>query len=145
MFKALLGLLPALVLGLSPGAKAAEDLLPADRALEMAREGKITLIDVRTPQEWRESGIPEGAGRVNIQAARSAEDFATAVAAVVGGDRTKPVAVICRSGNRSAMARQALLSAGFTQVYDIGEGMSGGPRGPGWLRRGLPVAPCPTC
>ena len=35
---------------------------------------------------------------------------------------------------------QSLLQAqGFTKVFNVREGMSGGSAGPGWLRRGLPL------
>jgi len=139
VLKTLLRMIQVALLVLVPRAAAAEELLSADEAYAMARSGRLTIIDVRTPQEWRETGTPEGAVRANFQA--GTEAFVAAVTAALDGDRTKPLAVICRSGNRSAQARQTLRAAGFTQVHDIGEGMSGGPRGPGWLRRGLPVTP----
>ena len=42
------------------------------------------------------------------------------VAALVGGDKTKPVVVYCRSGARSSRGRGILENAGFTNVVDAG-------------------------
>jgi rhodanese-related sulfurtransferase len=41
--------------------------------------------------------------------------------------------------------QQALRKAGFTQVYNIDEGMVGSSAGPGWIARGLPVEACQRC
>lgn len=41
--------------------------------------------------------------------------------------------------------QKTLRDAGFTQVYNIREDMIGSDAGPGWIARGLPVEPCPTC
>jgi hypothetical protein len=42
-----------------PGIAGSETfLLPADTAYQRAQSGDITLIDIRTPGEWRETGIP---------------------------------------------------------------------------------------
>ena len=49
------------------------------------------------------------------------------------------------TGNRSAHVQKALRQMGSTHIYNVPEGMAGSAAGPGWLRRGLPVEPCPTC
>jgi rhodanese-related sulfurtransferase len=38
-----------------------------------------------------------------------------------------------------------LREAGFTQVYNIKEGMMGSSAGPGWIARGLPLEACGGC
>jgi rhodanese-related sulfurtransferase len=48
-------------------------------------------------------------------------------------DRGTPVAVVCRSGNRSARVADALRRAGFTA-----DDVEGGLRA--WIRAGLPLA-----
>jgi rhodanese-related sulfurtransferase len=63
----------------------------------------------------------------------------------LGEGRNRPIALICARGNRSSLASSALAEAGYTQVYNIREGMLGSPDGPGWLARGLPTDPCSTC
>jgi rhodanese-related sulfurtransferase len=64
---------------------------------------------------------------------------------LVQGDYDRPIGLICRTGNRSARMQHALLAAGFTNVFNIREGMAGSGAGPGWIRRGLPVEPCTDC
>jgi hypothetical protein len=38
-----------------------------------------------------------------------------------------------------------LNEAGYTQVFNIREGMLGNTDGPGWLARGLPTDDCSGC
>jgi rhodanese-related sulfurtransferase len=122
----------------------ADGVLSPPEAMAAARAGKVVMIDVRTPGEWAETGIPAGARAVTWSPADDGAEFAARVLAAVGGDKAAPVALICRSGNRSAKAQAALRSQGFTRVDNIAEGMGGGPAGPGWLARGLPVQAAPA-
>ena len=59
--------------------------------------------------------------------------------AAVAGDKTRPVALICAGGVRSALVARALANYGFSRVYDVSEGMEGSRAGPGWLARKLPL------
>ncbi len=43
------------------------------------------------------------------------------------------------TGNRTTHAQQFLKAQGFTQVYNVKEGMVGSAAGPGWIKRGLPI------
>ncbi len=121
----------------------AEPDLSAPEALAAARAGKLRLIDIRTPREWRETGVAPGAGRVDFY--RGPSYFGDAILREVGGDRNAPLALICRTGNRTTRAQRYLQGLGFTRVYNVKEGMKGSDAGPGWLKRGLPVEPCPRC
>jgi len=137
-------LAPALVLALSGAAEAAD--ISAEEALQGAREQRVVLVDVRTPAEWKQTGVAPGAARISVtEHPQGDSGFVADVAALLGGDRSRPVALICRTGRRSAMAEQLLERNGFTQVYNVDEGMAGSAAGPGWLVRGLPTEPCPTC
>ena len=109
--------------------------LDAIQAHTRAEAGKLVLIDVRTEEEWRETGI--GTSAVPISMLDRA--FLQKLDAAVGGDKTKPIAMICASGVRSAMVARALANYGFSRVYDVSEGMDGSRAGPGWLARKLPV------
>lgn len=112
------------------------DLSVSDVAREAAA-GRLLLVDIRTPQEWRETGYPQGAQRVDWHQGEAA--FRERMLALVKGDRNLPVALICRTGNRSAQAQASLRAAGFTQVYNVPAGMA---TGAGWLRAGLPLSRC---
>jgi rhodanese-related sulfurtransferase len=121
----------------------AEPNLSAPEALTAASEGQVRLIDIRTPQEWRETGVAPGAGRVDFY--RGPEVLLSAVLQMVGGDKDAPIALICRTGNRTTHAQKFLQAQGFTRVFNVKEGMFGSAAGPGWLKRGLPVEPCGQC
>lgn len=81
-----------------------------------------TLVDVRTADEYKGGHI---AGSINI----SVQDLSAKLNKI---PKDKPVVVYCRSGSRSASAAQMLLSAGYSEVYDLGGLME-------WTRQGLPV------
>ena len=133
-------LLTALLL--AAPAYAAPDLT-APEALAAAQAGKVKLIDIRTQREWRETGIAPGAGRVDMY--QGAAAFAKGIEAATGGDKNAPIALICRTGNRTTQAQKFLESQGYTQVYNVKEGMAGSSAGPGWLKRGMPVDACRNC
>jgi rhodanese-related sulfurtransferase len=119
--------------------------LTATEAHAQAQAGTLTLIDIRRPDEWRQTGVAQDALRINMAHPQGASGFVQQVAAELGGDRNAPIGLICRTGNRTTHMQQALREAGFTRVYNIREGMVGSAAGPGWIARGLPVEACPTC
>ncbi|WP_052257724.1 rhodanese-like domain-containing protein [Leisingera sp. ANG-DT] len=110
--------------------------LTVAEAYAQAQAGEITLVDIRTPQEWRASGVPVGSHQIDMRR----EDFIKALQAVAGPDRSVPVALICARGVRSARVTLMLSEAGYTHVIDVPEGMLGSAAGPGWLAGNLPVA-----
>jgi rhodanese-related sulfurtransferase len=123
-------------LAASPVPSHAKGVLTATEAFAKAATGKITLIDIRTPQEWAETGTGAGAQRLDMRRG----DFVSALDKLIGGDRTKPVALICARGIRSSRLSRTLREGGFTNIIDVPEGMLGSYAGPGWIERGLPVS-----
>lgn len=111
--------------------------LDAPAAFHLAQEGRITLVDIRRPDEWLATGTAEGAHRLDLRR----PDFIAALDALVEGDRTRSVALICARGVRSARLANRLAENGFSSVINIPEGMLGAADGPGWIARGLPLAP----
>ena len=108
-----------------------------------AATGDIYAPEARAAQEWRRTGVAPGADRVDYY--RGPKNLLQSVTQMVGGDKNKPIALICHSGSRTSHAQKFLQSQGFTQVYNVREGMAGSAAGPGWIRRGLPVEPCLQC
>jgi len=115
-------------LGLYVTAKEAYDMWQADPDLK--------ILDVRTPEEYVFVG--HAPMSVNIPLAFLAyvwddekkgfswslsPDFVELVKERFGTDET--ILVSCRSGGRSAMAVNALAAAGFTNAYNILDGMEG--------------------
>jgi len=82
---------------------------------KMNNEGKFTLVDVRTPEEFAE-GYIKGAVNVNFKK-RTFPDYINAIA------KDKPVAVYCRSDNRSGKAAIIMQSLGFKTIYDLDGGV----------------------
>ena len=133
-------LLPFAALGVALGYSLspqvhASPTLDAETAFQRVKAGEIVLVDIRQPEEWAATGSPQGAHRLDMRRA----DFLKALAALVDGDRSRPIALICASGGRSARMATALTDARFSNVADISEGMLGSSAGPGWMARGLPV------
>lgn len=97
--------------------------------------GDLVLLDIRRPEEWAQTGI----GDVALEADMTSDKFPEILFEAVGNDRSKPVALICRTGARSTYLSDVLAKNGFTNVINVSEGMAGSKTGPGWLKSGLPV------
>ncbi len=84
-----------------------------------AKNGEITLLDVRDHSELAQTGKARGAVHIPLfqlgqQGDPRHPEFHQ------GLNVGKPVAIYCASGARSEMARRTLASFGFIQVYNIG-------------------------
>ncbi len=116
------------------GATIDSESLSAPDAFAAAQAGQIVLIDIRRPDEWARSGVPQGAVPIDMRR----EDFVRALTAA-GADKNHPIALICARGVRSRTLSGKLRDAGFTRIIDVPEGMLGSGAGPGWVAQGLPV------
>jgi rhodanese-related sulfurtransferase len=83
------------------------------RLAELCKSGKIDLIDVRTPVEFRELHIEQAR---NVPLDRLDPE---AVVQPCNGDKDKPVYIICHSGSRGRQACEKFLAAGYTNVLNI--------------------------
>ncbi|MFK7949088.1 MAG: rhodanese-like domain-containing protein [Saprospiraceae bacterium] len=92
-----------------------EVLSVADFKAKMASLGEYHLIDVRTPGEVA-SGTIENSTNINF----STSNFETELGKL---DKSKPLMLFCRSGNRSGKASQMAKNMGFTEIYDLKGGM----------------------
>lgn len=120
--------------------------LPPQAAWALAEAGFATLVDIRTNEERKFVGyvadIPHVAWATGTAFNRNPR-FVRELEAKVKKDQV--VLLLCRSGNRSALAAEAAFKAGFTQVYNVLEGFEGDldddqRRGQanGWRFHGLP-------
>ena len=117
------------------GAAFASDVMTADQARKAALAGEVTLVDIRTPQEWTASGVPDAAHLLDMKS----EGFVQRLMALYQAHPDRPVAFICASGVRSAYVTRALTDRGLDRIVNVSEGMFGNDSGPGWMARGLPV------
>jgi|ETNmetMinimDraft_28_1059901.scaffolds.fasta_scaffold65159_1 rhodanese-related sulfurtransferase len=110
--------------------------MPVPRADLMVRKADGLLIDVRTPEEWAQTGVPVTAHTISLDD----DAFVARIEKIARGDKSKRIALICRTGNRSAQARDVLLAAGFENVTSVAGGVAGTE---GWIDADLPVRPYP--
>ena len=87
----------------------------------------VVLLDVRTPAEHAEGFIPGTHFNIDVL-----EDTYTKVATETL-PKDKPVALYCRSGNRSKNAARILAGKGY-QVVELGTGFRG------WVAAGKKTA-----
>ena len=113
---------------------AAQEVIGASEAHRAALAGDMLLVDIRTPGEWAETGVPDVAHPINLRD----EGFFVRLKALMDANPGKPVAVICATGGRSTFLATAMAQRGMN-VLNVQEGMFGSDVGPGWLKRSLPV------
>ncbi|MCT4557330.1 MAG: rhodanese-like domain-containing protein [Pelagimonas sp.] len=111
------------------------EIMTPDLAHQAALAGDIILIDIRRPEEWLQTGVAEGAIGLDMTSA----SFVNDLVALRQANPDTPLAVICRTGNRTGYVTSQLAAQGFPGLVDVKEGMVGGRHGDGWLKRGLPT------
>ncbi len=104
-------------------------------AAKLLADKQAILIDIRTPAEWRETGVAEGAHRLDM----TDPMFDAKLSRLVEGDRTRPIALICRTANRTRTVQAALMQGGYKTVINVEGGMIGNQADKGWIAHGLPV------
>ncbi len=114
-----------------------EDAWGARRAWEAAKGGELILVDLRTPEEWRDTGVPEGAWPINLYD----RNFGLYISKVIKGNPGKTIGLICATGRRSGKVLAALRRNGISNVIHVPEGVMGSAAGPGWKAAGLPMIP----
>ena len=109
----------------SLGQATAEDLLNF-------QANGLLVIDIRHEDEWRDTGIIEGAKTLTAfkKNGQIHPDFQQNLFSLTPSKST-PILLYCRSGNRSNAIGNALISQlGFSQVSHLSTGIAG------WIREG---------
>lgn len=86
--------------------------ITAEEAKKIMDTEEVIILDVRTPEEYKEEHI-EGALLIPDYELENS-------AASELPDKDKKILVYCRSGNRSESAAKVLIEMGYTKVYDFG-------------------------
>ena len=79
---------------------------------KMDSDDSIILVDVRTPEEYREGHIP-GAILLPVSDIEAKAESELP-------DKSAAYIVYCRSGSRSAAAASQLVEMGYENIYDLG-------------------------
>jgi rhodanese-related sulfurtransferase len=109
----------------SLGQATAKDLLSS-------QANGVLVIDIRHEDEWRDTGIIEGAKTVTAfqKNGQIHPDFQQKLFSLASSKST-PILLYCRSGNRSNAIGNALITQlGFSQVSHLSTGITG------WISEG---------
>ena len=109
------------------------DAKPDD--LKAAQKKGVVVIDIRRAEEWAETGIIKGAHTITAftKSGQLHPEFQTKFTAIVTTPDT-PVMLYCRTGNRTGIIGNALVSQlGYRDVTHLSDGIVG------WTAGGAPV------
>ena len=120
---------------ISSPARADASLMSAPVAYERSLSGDLVVLDIRTHEEWEETGIAKGALPISMHK----RDFLERLQSVLFQYEPEKIALICATGGRSAEVTHFLKTNGLDGIVDVSEGMLGNRSGPGWVARGLPL------
>ena len=99
---------------------------------ELIAQG-VPLYDVRRPEEWQQTGVVPGSQRLTFidGSGRPNPELPRRIEAEVAKDA--PIAVICRTGNRTDALARELAARGYTRIYNVRDGIVR------WIAEGHPV------
>ncbi|RTZ67008.1 MAG: rhodanese-like domain-containing protein [Aquificaceae bacterium] len=104
--------------------------------LEQMMKKGIPLIDIRLKEEWQQTGIVKGAKTITFFTRNGSinPNFVPEFKAITKADQ--PVALMCRTGNRTRAASQAIAQQlGYKKIYNVTHGITG------WIAEKRPVVP----
>lgn len=104
-----------------------ENLTPQESWQLMQQNPAAIMVDVRTHMEHAYVGHPIGAVHIPWKEAPGWEinpNFIEEVAKLVP-EKERPILLLCRSGQRSLAAAQALEQAGYRHLVNIVDGFEG--------------------
>ena len=97
-------------------------------------QDEVVLIDVRRPEEWAQTGVAQGAWPLDMTSADFVANLMQARELAEG----RPVALICRTANRTGYLMRQIRQAGLTGFVDTKGGMAGKAPFKGWIESDLP-------
>ena len=102
----------ATAVSLSQGDAPDYQTITPEEAKSMMEDGGVTVLDVRTLEEYN-TGFILGSVSLPLEEIESTAD-------TVIPDKNAVILVYCETGERSARAAQLLVSLGYVHVYDFG-------------------------
>ncbi|SFV67183.1 Rhodanese-like domain protein [hydrothermal vent metagenome] len=90
-------------------------------------------IDIRTPMEWKQTGIIKGAYKMMFFTPNGQPDLAQWFFDLghLVKDKKDPILIYCAHANRSKSLGKGLESMGFEHVYELKDGIENG-----WIKAG---------
>ncbi|MGQ9686943.1 MAG: rhodanese-like domain-containing protein [Thiobacillaceae bacterium] len=104
-----------------------------NQGLKALLEQGVPLYDVRRTEEWRQTGVVEGSRLLTYVDAggRLNPEILPRIQAEVPKDA--PIALICRTGNRTDSLARELAEEGYSRIYNVQHGITK------WIADGNPV------
>lgn len=105
-----------------------KQMQPREAHAYLQQNPEALFIDCRSEMEFLFVGHPVGATHVPWNDGPDWEvnpHFVADVKKLAGNGQARPVVVICRSGQRSFAAGEALKAAGFEEVVNVVHGFEG--------------------
>ena len=104
----------------------------ADAFAKLQAKG-YPVIDIRTPMEWKQTGIIEGAHKMMFFTPKGQPDLAQWFFDLghLVKDKKEPILIYCAHANRSKSLGQGLEQMGFENVYELKGGIENG-----WIKAG---------
>ena len=104
----------------------------ADEFAKLQAKG-YPVIDIRTPGEWKQTGIIKGAHKMMFFTPSGQPDLAGWFFALGHFDQNKkePILIYCAHANRSKALGDGLSKMGFEHVYELKGGIENG-----WIKAG---------
>ena len=105
--------------------------------LSFLLEQKVTIVDIRRPEEWTTTGIVAGSLLLTFYDDQGNCDLQTWLAALQPlAPPDKPLILICRTGYRTGLIGELLLEqSSYQQLYNVTDGILG------WIAEGYAVQP----
>ena len=100
-------------------------LVTADEMQTLMKLDGVQLVDVRTPEEYKE-GYIANAQNIDFNSPTFNDDISKL-------DKNKPVILYCKGGGRSSKCSKKLLDAGFVKIYDLQGGITQ------WIFKGFKI------
>jgi len=97
--------------------------------LKELRSHNVPIIDIRTPQEWQQTGIIEGSHPImffDIYGQDHAKEWIEQLQKI-SPDKSKPIIIYCAHANRTkAVGRWLVDQMGYKYVYELAGGIEYG-------------------
>lgn len=111
-----LSIFTLLIISLQAYSQTKANALDINKTVELLKSNSsITIIDVRTPDEIKETGSIKNSVNIDFKA----DDFKAKVSKL---DKNKTYLIYCRSGNRAGQASKIMIDLGFKNINYLKNG-----------------------
>ncbi|OOZ36295.1 rhodanese-like domain-containing protein [Solemya velesiana gill symbiont] len=107
----------------------------SNQELQQLLDQGVPIIDVRRPEEWKQTGVVEGSHLMTFFDKKGNYDVRKWLQGLSEiADQDEPFILICRTGNRTEIIGRFLANKlKFGQVYNVEKGITH------WISKGNPV------